>query len=154
MKSSGGKIIKPLKFLWLFLVQKISKESRELFWIESPNNYFFNLVRSVKLYFLSYLFLIHFLSTYFSIVYVHGRWEWKRGLCIHRKLSSYDNSEKIKIKTHEINITVNHYNYHYKRVIITEEDCSPIALVSLSKLTRLGLSPITRYSILVSFSLD
>ena len=78
---------------------------------------------------------------------MHGHGEWKL-------IPSYDNSEKIKIKKHEINITVNHYNYHYKRVINAKEDCSPIALVSLSKLTRLGLSPITRYSILVSFSLD
>ena len=38
MKSSGGKIIKLLKFLWLFLIEIISRES---LWLESCYNYSF-----------------------------------------------------------------------------------------------------------------
>ena len=76
---------------------------------------------------------------------MHGHGEWKL-------MASYVTilKNKIKIKKHKINITINHYNYHYKRVIITEEDCSPVALVSLS---RLGLVLLT-YSILVTSALN
>ena len=52
MKSRGGKIIKPLK---IFMIVRI--ESRNYRGIKSRNSYFFNLVRSINLYFLLPFFI-------------------------------------------------------------------------------------------------
>ena len=62
-------------------IEFISVESIKLSWIESRNNYFINLVRSINLYFL----LPFFISK--SILFQHIASSF---------LSSYDNSEKRK----------------------------------------------------------